>query len=113
MLNVKARLEQSESDRVSLAGPLATQKERLNYLLGRPIDADILVGRALEANWIPDLVEARARALASRPELEQARLKVKEADLGRRKKTGEYIADVSLSVSYYSASTSPVRCRAT
>ena len=55
------------------------------------------------ASWLPDLAEARNRAIASRPEIEQARLKVQESDLDRRKKKSEFIPDVALSVSYYSA----------
>jgi outer membrane protein TolC len=103
LLNVKARLAQAEYDRVALVGPLATQKEQLNHLLGRPIETEFRVTPTLEASWIPALAEARERAVASRPEIEQARLKVQQSDLERRKKKTEYIPDVSLSLSYYSA----------
>ncbi|HZO51690.1 MAG TPA: TolC family protein [Bryobacteraceae bacterium] len=103
LLNVQARLAQAESDKVSLTGPLATQKEQLNLLLGRRIDTDFRVSPTVEATWIPELAEARERAVASRPDLQQARLKVEQADLDRRKKKSESIPDVSLSVSYYSA----------
>lgn len=103
LLNVKARLAQTEYDRVSLAGPLTTQKEQLNLLLGRPIDTDFRVSSAVEASWIPALDEARNRAVTSRPEIEQARLKIQQAELDRRKKKSESIPDVALSLSYTSA----------
>jgi len=103
LLNVRARLAQAEYDKAALIGPLATQKEQLNHLLGRPIDAEFRVASTVEASWIPELAEARERAVASRPEIEQARLKVHQADIDRRKKKSEYIPDVSLAVTYYSA----------
>ncbi|MFN7934107.1 MAG: TolC family protein [Bryobacteraceae bacterium] len=47
LLNVKARLAQAEYDKVALAGPLATQKEQLNFLLGRPVDTEFRVSPGL------------------------------------------------------------------
>jgi len=102
LLSVKARLAEAEYSKVSIAGPLATQKEQLNRLLGRPLDTEFRVASAVEATWIPELPEARAKAMASRPEIEQARLKVIDAELDRRKKKSEYIPDVALAVNYYS-----------
>ena len=102
LLNVKSRLAQAEYDKVSLDGPLATQKEQLNVLMGRPIDTEFHVSPAVEASWLPALAEARERAVASRPDLQQARLKVQQAEVDRSKKKSEYIPDVSLSVNYYS-----------
>jgi outer membrane protein TolC/phosphohistidine swiveling domain-containing protein len=103
LLNVQARLAQAEYDKAALSGPLATQKETLNNLLGRPIETEFRVAPAVEANWIPALADARARALASRPEVQQARLKIEHAEVDRRKKQSEFIPDVSLAVTYYSA----------
>jgi outer membrane protein TolC len=102
-LNVNARLAQAEYDQVALAGPLPNQREQLNQLIGRPIETGFRVASTVEANWIPDLAEARVRALESRPEIEQARLKIRDTELDRRKKKSENIPDVALSVSYYSA----------
>jgi outer membrane protein TolC len=103
LLNVNARLAQAEYDKIALFGPLATQKEKLNLLMGRPIETEFRVSPAIEASWLPNLNEARAQAIAAHPELQQARLKVQQADLERRQKKSERIPDVSLSVSYYSA----------
>jgi outer membrane protein TolC len=102
LLNIRARLADTEYTKVSITGPLATQKEQLNQLLGRELDTQFEVSPAVEANWIPALAEAREKAITSRPEIEQARLKVQDADLDRRKKKSEYIPDIGLSVSYAS-----------
>jgi outer membrane protein len=49
-----------------------------------------------------DVASARTRALADRPELKEARLRVKQAELDKRVKKSEYIPDVSLAVTYAS-----------
>jgi outer membrane protein TolC len=103
LLNVKARLASAEYDKAALVGPLATQKEQLNYLIGRPIETELRVAPAVEASWVPELAEARARAVATRPEIARARLKVEQAAVDRNKKKSEYIPDVSVGVTYYSA----------
>ncbi len=103
LLDVKARLLQAEYDQVSLSGPLATQKEQLNSLLGRPIETNFRVEAALEASAIPELTSARQKAVGARPEIEQARLKIQAAELDWKKKKSEFIPDVSLAVNYYSA----------
>jgi len=103
LLSVDARLAQAEYDKIALLGPLATQKEELNHLLGRPIETTFRVTPVVEANWIPELSQARERAVVLRPELAQARLKVQQANLDRRKKKTESIPDVSLTATYYSA----------
>ncbi|MFN0104815.1 MAG: TolC family protein [Bryobacteraceae bacterium] len=103
LLNVKARLLQAEYDKVAFAGPLATQKEQLNSLLGRPIETDFRVEPAVEGAAVPELVAARQKAIGARPEIEQARLKIQAAELDWKKKKSEFIPDVSLAVNYYSA----------
>ncbi len=103
LLNVKARLAQAEYDKVRLTGPLATQKEQLNYLLGRPIETEFRATAAVEATWVPELPSARERAVAARPEVEQARLKLQQAEVDHRKKKTEFLPDVSLAATYYSA----------
>ena len=49
-----------------------------------------------------DLAAARTRALEQRPEIREARLRVKQAELDKRVKKSEYIPDVSLAVVYAS-----------
>jgi outer membrane protein TolC len=49
-----------------------------------------------------DLVQARQRALAQRPEIREARLQVERANLDRRAKKTELIPDVSLTYNHVS-----------
>jgi outer membrane protein TolC len=102
-LDVQYRLAQEELTLTSRQNALASQKERLNQLLGR----DVSTAFALEdASPISpselDLASARAQALSNRPDVREARLKVKQAELDREAKRAERIPDVSLAVSYTS-----------
>lgn len=103
LLSVKARMAQAEYERTALQGPLANAKEQLNVLLGRSLEENFRVSPAIEADWVPDLADARSRAVSARPEIEQARLKLQQADIDKQKKKSELVPDVSLSVTYYSA----------
>ena len=102
-LEVKTRLAKAEYDGLSLRNALSSQQERLNQLLGRGITTQFQVSPIPEV--IPlevDLVAARAKALEQRPEVRQARLKSKQAELDRRIKKAEYIPDISLSYRFIS-----------
>jgi outer membrane protein TolC len=102
-LDVKARLAKSQYDASVLRDQLATQKERLNVLLGRDVETQFRVSPALEYTpYDVDLVAARGRALAERPEVRQARLNVERAGYDRRMKKSEYIPEISLNVSHVS-----------
>ena len=98
LLNVQAQLAQAEYELLKLEDPLQTQKQQLNRLMGRevntPFEVDTLSVIEAEA---PDLEEACARALASRPEILLARLKVQQATLGRKIANADRIPDVGLS----------------
>src|SRR5690349_6576810 len=81
-LVVQTRLAQAQYDQLELGSRLATQKEQLNSLLGREVDREFEVTDApafisIETN----LADARKAALEHRPELEQARLSVEQANL--------------------------------
>jgi outer membrane protein TolC len=52
--------------------------------------------------YAEDAEAASRRAVTQRPELQQAQLKVKQAEYDRRMKQAEYIPDVSLAFSYLS-----------
>jgi len=96
-LRVKAQLAQAEYELLKLDDPLQTQKQQLNRLIGRdvdtPFDVDPLTTASAE---LPDLKEACARALASRPEIRLAKLQVRRATLTRRIANAQRIPDVSL-----------------
>jgi len=100
-LVVQTRLAQAQYDQLELGSRLATQKEQLNSLLGREVDREFEVTDApafisIETN----LADARKVALEHRPELEQARLSVEQAQLARRIKKSEYIPDASAGFAY-------------
>ena len=98
LLNVQAQLAQAEYELLKLEDPLQTQKQQLNRLMGRevntPFEADPLSVTGADA---PDLEDACARALASRPEIRQARLRVEQARLGRKIANADRIPDIGLS----------------
>jgi outer membrane protein TolC len=100
-LEVKTRLAKAEYDAQELNDQLASQKEKLNQLLGRDIHTDFTVSPTPAfTRYEVDVVEARAQALAQRPEIQEAQLKLKQAEYDRRSKKAEYIPDVSLSFNY-------------
>ncbi len=102
-LEVKTRLAKAEYDALALRNPLQTQKEQLNSLMGRDLLTEFHVSPVPEASGIEkDLAAARKLALDQRPELSQARLRIRQAEFDRRAKKSEYIPDVSLSFSYIS-----------
>ena len=98
-LDVKAQLAQAEYALLKLDDPLETQKQQLNRLMGRdpdtPFDVDPLTATDFE---MPDLKQAYARAIESRPEIRLARLQEKKATLDERLKSAERIPDVSLTM---------------
>src|SRR5438477_5269795 len=98
-LDVKAQLMQAEFALLRLQDPLETQKQQLNRLMGRhpetPFEVDPVTATDFE---MPDLKEAYAKAIESRPEIRLARLQVKKAELDHRLKRAERIPDVSLTM---------------
>lgn len=102
-LDIKARLAREEYDELALRHQLATQKEQLNHLLGRDLRTDFRLSAVTEATPIElDLNTAQAHALEHRPEVREAKLKVRQAQQDRRLKRADYIPDVSLSFNYIS-----------
>src|SRR4030095_11571719 len=102
-LEVKTRLAKAEYEALNLTNQLATEKEQLNNLLGRDVRAELRVAAVPDAGGFDtDLALARSSALDQRPELREARLKVRQAEIDRRIKKSEYIPDVSLGFTYMS-----------
>ena len=103
VLDVKTSLLSERQRELGLRHALQAQKEQLNLLLAREPETDFTIEpiQAIELSEM-DLVAARSRALDQRPELKQASISVRQADLNRRSKKSEYIPDVSAFVSYIS-----------
>ncbi len=103
-LEVETRLAKAEYDALLLEDQLATQKQQLNMLMGRAINTPFSVTLSEQAVGVPEieLASLRERALEERPEIREAHLKAKQAELDRRAKKAEYIPEVSLALSYFS-----------
>jgi outer membrane protein TolC len=99
LLSVKAQLVQAEYELLKMDDPIQTQKEQLNRLMGRPIDAplEIDVSSIVESEPVT-LNDAYAEALSSRPEMRLAKVQQRKAQLERRLASAERIPDVSLSL---------------
>ncbi len=102
-LNVKAQLAQTRYQLLTLHDALQTQKENLNELLGRDLRTPFDVQAVPEAaTYELDLEAAQRRALDQRPEIRQARLKAKQAELDVRVQKSLSIPDVSVTATYLS-----------
>src|SRR4030095_16903957 len=97
-LNVKAQLIEAEYELLTMDDPIETQREQLNRLMGRSIDAplDIDVSSIVDSEPVA-LADAYAEALASRPEIRLAKVQQRRRQLERRLASAERIPDVSLS----------------
>jgi outer membrane protein len=102
-LEVKTRLAKAEYDALTHRNDLATEKEKLNNLMGRDINTRFTVSEVPESSiYEMNLKAAQALAMKQRPEIQEANLKVKHAEYDRRIKQSEYIPDLSFKASYYS-----------
>ena len=102
-LDVQHQLAQAELSRTVRRNAIATQKEQLNQVLGRDIRTPFHVEAVSEiALTDVDLEAAQTRALASRPDVREAQLTLKQAELDRRLSRAERIPEISLAASYSS-----------
>jgi outer membrane protein len=100
-LEVKTRVQKIVYEAMTLRDQLEDQKEKLNNLLGRDIRTEFRVSAVPELTiYEADLSAARDLALARRPEVREAQLKVKAAEYDRRIKKSEYIPDLSVGVGF-------------
>ncbi len=102
-LSVKAKLSQQRYQLVTLQDQLETQKEALNRLLGRDLRTHFTTdSEAAPSKEEISLESAQTKALEQRPEMRQARLQTRKAELEVRREHAEYLPDVSAQVSYLS-----------
>lgn len=100
-LEIDARLAKGRYDLSVAQSGLATQRERLNQLLGRDLTTAFRVEPSPEDDAPAiTLGEARERAAHNRPEIRAARLKQKLAEVDRRLAKAEYIPNLSFSIRY-------------
>ena len=102
-LDVQFHLAQEELERTTHTHTLASQKEQLNQLLGRDVRTSFEIEGVPEMSLVAvDLAAAQSQALKNRPDVEEARLRLKQAELDYQLKKAERIPEVSLSLSYSS-----------
>ncbi len=100
-LEVKARLGKAEYDMLKLGNDMASQKERLNKLLGRDIETRFTVSPIPGArSLVIDQKKAEELALAQRPEMNAARLNVEFAENEVRLKKAKYIPEIGVQLQY-------------
>jgi outer membrane protein TolC len=103
-MDVQTRFAKAEYELMSIQNQLLGQKEQLNHLLGRDVRTEFAVSSADETALAvmreTDLISARERAIAHRPEIREAKLRIEQAKLDKRIKKSEFIPDVSLTVNY-------------
>jgi outer membrane protein len=102
-LDVQFRLAHEELSQTTRRNMLASQKEQLNQLLGRDVRTafDVEDVSTISIAEI-DLAAAHSQALASRPDVREARLTLQQAELDRRATKAERIPDISLAAAYTS-----------
>lgn len=102
-LEVKTRLAKTEHKALVLRNTLASEKEQLNDLMERDIRTKFHVNPVPEPRKLEvDLAAAQARAMAQRPEIKEAQLKVKQAKYAKRITKAKYIPELSLTANFSS-----------
>jgi len=97
LLQAQASLADVEQSELTLSNQEAKQKEQLNDLLGRDVLTEFTVpplGDRPPTSEM-DLVSARKKAIAERPEIQQTHLKTLQSEQEWRAKRAEYIPDIS------------------
>ncbi len=97
LLQAQVNLADAQQSELVLSNQEASAKEQLNDLLGRDVLTEFTVTPLTDRAQNPelDLASARKQALAQRPEVEQAHLKVLQSEQELAAKRAEYIPDVS------------------
>ena len=102
-LDVKAKLAEARYQLVELHNNLLTQKEQLNYLLGRDLETDFTTEEVPPISLKEtDLQFAQQTALAQRPEIKEAEINVQRADVDRKLAKSQYIPDLGVAFHYSS-----------
>ena len=110
LLEVQAKRQEQEYQKLQLENALQTQKEMVNQLLGRAIHTPLRaeVPAALDSLSRPSDKNLRERALAQRPEILQAQHRLSQAEVGRELQRADFIPEVALQLSYEHTSPSGI-----
>ena len=102
LLDVQASRAQQEYQMQQLLHQCLLQKQQINYLLGRKLETDFQVSTpilSLQVNEALDQLQVLARD--GRPDLNQAKARLKEALLNTEIERARYIPDISLQLNYH------------
>jgi len=102
-LEVKARLASERQRLAEAESGLATQRERLNQLLGRELATPFRVAKPSDISpraAALTLEVARERAQGARPEIRTLSLRAEQAETARRIVNSGWIPDLSLAAAY-------------
>lgn len=102
-LEVKAKLAQEKLQLLQAQDKLQTAKETLNNLLARDLETEFTVSedKDLSANEL-DLKAAQEAAIAKNPTVNEAEIKIQQAENVRRLAKSEYVPDLGASFHYLS-----------
>jgi outer membrane protein TolC len=104
LLGADAQLLKTRNAISDAGDRVASAAEKLNDLMGRDIHTRFRVSAIDHANTQIEAPEAlEARALENRPELRKAKLQAQQADYDARAKKAEYIPEVSVGLTYFTA----------
>jgi outer membrane protein TolC len=100
-LNVSAKLKKQRYQLLTVQHAFELQKQNLNRLLARDLRTPFSVEMQMFGELVEwDLETARKQALEQRPELREAHLQTKIAQMDVRRERAKYIPDLSLQASY-------------
>ena len=103
LLQVQANLAKAQESEQEVSSQEATQKERLNDLMGRDVLVDFTVTPMSDAKQTEtDLSSARKTALDQRPEIREASLQIKRSAEELKAKRAEYIPDIAAEFNSFS-----------
>jgi outer membrane protein TolC len=101
LLDVQARRADQEHQTVVLRNAFQTSQEQLNYLMGRDVQTPFRIGTVADVTPpAQDQATLQTLALQQRPEVRQASLGVRSAQLNERLAREEYVPTLSVGLSY-------------
>ncbi len=100
-MEVNSRLAKAKHEAFSQGNTLKTQKEQMNLLLARPLDTPFRVSPLPDSDMLNlKPTQVVDKALNQRPDIHEARLKVKHENISHEIKKLEYVPTVDFRVSY-------------